>query len=108
MLKDCFERQRQFKRQGSKHAAGLMSCAADQTEVKVGEDQGDVLEAGACYSDGKSDHGCCVHDNKGCLGCRHELPVINALCKNKMGKSMPVEQRVLNKNLVTVLPGHWL
>ena len=91
VLKDCFERQRQLKRQGGKHAAGLMSCVADQTEVKVDEDQGDVLEASACYSDGKSDHGCCVHDNKVRLECGHKLPVINALCKNKMGKSMPVE-----------------
>ena len=33
-----------------------MNCVADQTEVMVGEDQGDVLEASACYSDGKSDH----------------------------------------------------
>ena len=37
MLKDWFERQRQLKRQGGKHASGLMSYVADQTEVKVGE-----------------------------------------------------------------------
>ena len=102
LLKDCFERQRQLKRQGGKHAAGLMSCVADQTEVKVGEDLGEVLEASACYSDGKSDHGCCVHDNKVRLECGLELPVINALCKNKMCKLVPVEQGVLNEKLVTV------
>ena len=33
-----------------------MSCAGDQTEIKVGEDQGDVVEASACYSGGKADH----------------------------------------------------
>ena len=103
VLKDCFESQRQLKRQDGKHAAGLMSCVADQTEVKVGEDQGDVLEVSACYSDGKSDHGCCVHDNKVRLECGHELPVINGLCKNGMGKSMPVVQGVLNGKVVTVL-----
>ena len=85
VLKDCFERQRQLKRQGGKHVAGLMNCVADQTEVKIGEDQGDVLEASACYSDGKSDHECCIHDNKVRLECGHELPVINGLCKNGMG-----------------------
>ena len=57
VLKDCFERQRQLKRQDGKLAAGLMSYVADQAEVKVGEDQGDVRKASACYSDGKSDHG---------------------------------------------------
>ena len=35
VLKDCFERQWQFKRQGGRQAAGLLSCVADQTEVKV-------------------------------------------------------------------------
>ena len=103
VLRDCFERQRQLKRQGGKHVAGLMNCVADQIEVKVGEDQGDVLEANACYSDGKSDHECCIHDNKVRLECGHELPVINGLCKNGMGKSMPVVQGVLNGKLVTVL-----
>ena len=80
-----------------------MSCVADQTEVKVDEDQGDVLEASACYSDGKSDHECCINDNKVRLECGHELPVINELCKNGMGKSMPVVQGVLNGKLDTVL-----
>ena len=103
VLKDCFERQGQLKRQGGKQVAGLMNCVADQTEVKVGEDQGDVLEASVCYSDGKSDHECCIHDNKVRLECGHELPVINGLCKNGMGKSMPVVQGVLNGKLVTVL-----
>ena len=36
VLKDCFERQRQLKRQDSKQAAGFMRCVADQTEVNVG------------------------------------------------------------------------
>ena len=103
VLKDCFERQRQLKRQGGKHVDGLMNCVADQTGVKVGEDQGDVLEASACYSDGKSDHEYCIHDNKVRLECGHELPVINGLCKDGMGKSMPVVQGVLNGKLVTVL-----
>ena len=103
VLKDCFERQRQLKRQGGKHVAGLVNCVADQTEVKVGEDQGGVLEASACYSDGKLDHECCIHDNKVRLECGHELPVINGLCKNGMGKSMPVVQGVLNGKVVTVL-----
>ena len=38
VLKDCFERQRQLKRQDGKQAAGFISCGADQTEAKVGED----------------------------------------------------------------------
>ena len=41
-----------------------MSCADDQTEIKVGEGQDDALEASACYSGGKSDHICCIHDSK--------------------------------------------
>ena len=44
-----------------------MSCADDQTEIKVGEEQNNVLEASACYSGGKSDHICCIHDNKAIL-----------------------------------------
>ena len=103
VLKDCFERQRQLKNQGGKQAAGFMSCVDDQTEVKVGEVQDDVLEASACYSGGIRDHKCCIHDNKVRLECGHELPVINALCKNRMLKSMPVVQRVLNGKGVTVL-----
>ena len=103
VLKDCFERQRQLKNQGGKQAAGFLSCVDDQTEVKVGEVQDDVLEASACYSGGKWDHECCIHDNKVRLECGHELPVINALCKNRMLKSMPVVQGVLNGKGVTVL-----
>ena len=64
VLKDCFERQRQLKRQCGKHAAGFMRCVTDQTEVKVGEDQDYVIGANAYYSDGKSDHECCIHDKK--------------------------------------------
>ena len=94
MLKDCFERQRQLKNQGGKQAAGFMSFVDDQTEVKAGEVQDDVLEASACYSGGKWDHECCIHDNKVCLESGHELPVINALCKNRMLKLMPVVQGV--------------
>ena len=72
VLKDCFERQRQLKNQGGKQAAGFFSCVDDQTEVKVGEVQDDVLEASACYSGGKWDHECCIHDNKVRLECGHE------------------------------------
>ena len=61
------------------------------------------MRANACYSDGKSDHECCIHDNKVRLEYGHELHVINALCKNNMVKSMPVVQGVLNGKLVTVL-----
>ena len=103
VLKDCFERQRQLKRQDGKQAAGFISCGADLTEAKVGEDHDVLMGANACYSDGKSDHECCIHDNKVRLKCGHELPVINGLCKNGMGKSMPVVQGVLNGKLVTVL-----
>ena len=103
VLKYCFERQGQLKRQSGKQAAGFMSCVDDQTEVKVGEDHDVLMGANACYSDGKSDHECCIHDNKVRLECGHELPVINGLCKNGMGKSMPVVQGVLNGKLVTVL-----
>ena len=103
VLKYCFERQRQLKRQNGKQAAGFISCGADQTEAKVGEDHDVLMGANACYSDGKSDQECCIHDNKVRLKCGHELPVINGLCKNGMGKSMPVVQGVLNGKLVTVL-----
>ena len=44
-----------------------MSCVADQTEIKVGEDQDNVLEVSACSSGDKSDHICCIHDNKAIL-----------------------------------------
>ena len=80
-----------------------MSRVADQTKVKVGEDHDVLMGANAFYSDGKSDHECCIHDNKVRLDCGHELPVINGLCKNEMGKSMPVVQGVKNGKLVTVL-----
>ena len=103
VLKDCFERQRQLKRQDGKQAAGFFSCGADQTEAKGGEDHDVQIGASACYSDGKSDHECCIHDNKVGLECGHELPVINGLCKNEMGKSMPVVQGGLNGKLVNVL-----
>ena len=73
-----------------------MSCVADQTEEKVGENQDDVLGASACYSEGVSDHEYCIHDNIIRLECGYELPVINALCKYKMCKSMLVVQGVLN------------
>ena len=84
-----------------------MSCVADQTEVKVGENQDDVLGASACYSEGKSEHECRIHDNTIRLECGHELPVINALCKNKMCKPMPVVQGVLNGKLVNFLWETW-
>ena len=41
-----------------------MSCIGDQTELKVGEVQDDVLEASACCSGGKWDHECCIHEKK--------------------------------------------
>ena len=37
------------------------------------------------------------------LECGHELHVIDALCRSKMGKSVPVVQGVLNGKFVTVL-----
>ena len=48
------------------------------------------MGANACYSDGKSDHECCIHDNKVRLKCGHELPVVN-------GKSQKQEKRRLEK-----------
>ena len=80
-----------------------MRCVDDQTEVKAGEVQDDVFEASACYSGGKWDHECCVHENKFRLECGHELPVINVLCNNRMLKSMPVVQGVLKGKGCTVL-----
>ena len=99
VIKDCFKRQRDLKGQGKGSVLGMAGLAEDAheggTEQKSTEGE-DIQSACACFSGDKWDHECCIHDNRVCLECGHELPLISALYKNRQVKSMPVVQGVLN------------
>ena len=108
MIKDCFERQRKLKAQGSGHVFEMVDIAeAEHTgnTAQKGEYEEENLEtACACLLNESWGHGCCTHGDKLRLECGYELPLISALCRNK-GKlrSMPVVSGVLNGKDVSVL-----